>query len=97
MEELKRMLPMIEARGLVKSFKDRAAVDGVTLNIHAGEIYGLVGSDGAGKTTTLRMLVGALRADTGTSAIAGHDLATDTEGSARRSDTYHSASRCTTT
>jgi ABC-2 type transport system ATP-binding protein len=73
------MQPMIEARGLVKSFKDRAAVDGVTLSIDAGEIYGLVGSDGAGKTTTLRMLVGALKADAGTCAIAGHDLATDTE------------------
>lgn len=74
------MQAMIEARGLVKSFKGRAAVDGVTLSIDAGEIYGLVGSDGAGKTTTLRMLVGALKPDMGTCAVAGHDLATDTEG-----------------
>lgn len=74
------MQPMIEARGLVKSFNDRDAVDGVTLAIDAGEIYGLVGSDGAGKTTTLRMLVGALKADAGTCAIGGHDLATDPEG-----------------
>jgi ABC-2 type transport system ATP-binding protein len=73
------MHSMIEANGLVKSFGPRRAVDGITLNIHAGEIYGLVGSDGAGKTTTIRMLVGALRADSGTCSIAGFDLNANTE------------------
>ena len=68
---LKGMLPMIDARGVVKSFGD-PAVDGVTLKIQAGEIYGLVGSDGAGKTTTMRMLVGALKRS-GQCAIAGYD------------------------
>lgn len=71
---------MIDARGLKKSFRGRVAVDGVTLSVAAGEIYGLVGSDGAGKTTVLRMLVGALKADAGTCAIAGCDLAVDPEG-----------------
>ena len=70
---------MIEARGLVKSFGEHRAVDGVTLGIKTGEIYGLVGSDGAGKTTTIRMLVGALKADAGVCSIAGYDVSTRTE------------------
>ena len=70
---------MIAASGLVKSFGRRRAVDGISLDVRAGEIYGLVGSDGAGKTTTIRMLVGALKADAGTCSIAGYDLAAKTE------------------
>jgi len=73
------MKTMIEAHGLVKSFGGHRAVDGVTLNIRSGEIYGLVGSDGAGKTTTIRMLVGALKADGGACSVAGYDLAKETE------------------
>ena len=74
------MLTMIEAKGLVKKFNERAAVNGVDLSIRTGEIYGLVGSDGAGKTTLIRMLVGALKADGGTCSVGGCDLATKTEG-----------------
>jgi len=70
---------MIQASGLRKSFGGKLAVDGVSLSIASGEIYGLVGSDGAGKTTTIRMLVGALKIDDGWCAIAGHDLQTHTE------------------
>lgn len=70
---------LIEARGLVKNFGDIRAVDGLTLRVRAGEIYGLVGPDGAGKTTALRLLVGALRPDEGTARVAGHDLRTATE------------------
>jgi len=70
---------MIEANGLVKSFEGNRAVDGVSLSVDSGEIYGLVGSDGAGKTTTIRMLVGALKADAGACSVAGYDLATKTE------------------
>ena len=73
------MRPMIEARDLVKRYGGRPAVDRVSLSIHAGEIYGLVGPDGAGKTTTIRMLVGALKADEGVCSVAGYDLATRTE------------------
>jgi ABC-2 type transport system ATP-binding protein len=70
---------LIHAIGIKKSFHNRRqaaslpAVDGVDLRIHAGEIYGLVGSDGAGKTTTLRLLVGALKLDAGEISIAGYD------------------------
>ena len=76
---------LIEANGLHKSFRSRQsggsihAVDGVDLHIPAGEIYGLVGSDGAGKTTTLRLLVGALKLDAGQAAIDGFDIQQQTE------------------
>jgi ABC-2 type transport system ATP-binding protein len=54
-------------------------VDGVSLEIPAGEIYGLVGADGAGKTTTMRLLVGALKADSGQAEICGYDIERQTE------------------
>ncbi|MRB00265.1 ATP-binding cassette domain-containing protein, partial [Bacillus thuringiensis] len=46
----------VEAEGLVKTFGDNRAVDGVNLNVRAGTIYGVLGPNGAGKTTTIRML-----------------------------------------
>lgn len=75
---------LIQATGLVKSFHSRRtgsviAVDGVDLQVRAGEIYGLVGSDGAGKTTTIRLLVGALKMDAGQVTIAGFDIQKQTE------------------
>lgn len=70
---------MIEAKGLVRSFGKVKAVDNVSLLIQPGEIYGLVGADGAGKTTTLRLLVGALRADAGSASICGYDIDKKTE------------------
>ena len=65
---------LIQAQGLHKSFGDNHAVNDVSLHIAAGEIYGLVGSDGAGKTTTLRLLVGALHADAGQIEVGGYDV-----------------------
>jgi ABC-2 type transport system ATP-binding protein len=65
---------LVQAVNLKKSFGDTRAVDGVSLQIKPGEIYGLVGSDGAGKTTTMRLLVGALKADSGEVNICGYDL-----------------------
>ena len=70
---------LIDATDLHKSFGDVHAVDGVTLKIEPGEIYGLVGSDGAGKTTTMRLIVGALKADSGQARVAGHDIDKQTE------------------
>jgi ABC-2 type transport system ATP-binding protein len=76
---------LIQATGLKKSFLNRRsraslnAVDGVDLHVRAGEIYGLVGSDGAGKTTTIRLLVGALKMDSGQASIAGFDIQKQTE------------------
>ena len=65
---------LIQATNISKSFGNVHAVDGVSLQISAGEIYGLVGADGAGKTTTMRLLVGALKADVGDVNICGYDL-----------------------
>jgi len=71
---------LVQATGIKKSFSSRReaasipAVDGVDLHIRAGEIYGLVGSDGAGKTTTMRLLVGALKLDAGEISVAGYDI-----------------------
>ncbi len=70
---------LIEALDLRRSFGDVHAVDGVTLKIAPGEIYGLVGSDGAGKTTTMRLIVGALKADSGHCHVAGYDIDKQTE------------------
>jgi ABC-2 type transport system ATP-binding protein len=66
---------LVAGRGLRRSFGDVRAVDGVTVEVRPGEAYGLVGPDGAGKTTTLRLLVGALRPDAGTVEVAGIDMA----------------------
>ncbi len=62
---------LIQAESLSKSFGTVHAVDGVSFSIAEGEIYGLVGSDGAGKTTTLRLLIGILRADAGSATVCG--------------------------
>ena len=69
----------INATNLRKSFGSLRAVDGVSLEIPPGEIYGLVGADGAGKTTTMRLLVGALKADSGQVNICGYDIDRQTE------------------
>ena len=70
---------LIQASDIKKHFGDVQAVDGVSLNIKPGEVYGLVGADGAGKTTTLRLLVGALKADSGQVEICGYDIEKQTE------------------
>jgi len=70
---------LVEATNLHKSFGNVHAVDGVDLNIKAGEIYGLVGSDGAGKTTTMRLLVGALLQDAGEVSVCGYDILKQSE------------------
>jgi ABC-2 type transport system ATP-binding protein len=67
----------VDARDLRRAFGAVRAVDGVTLAVGPGEAYGLVGPDGAGKTTTLRHLVGALRPDGGTVAVGGFDMAAE--------------------
>lgn len=65
----------VEVCKLRRSFGQTAALDEVTLSVSPGEIYGLVGPDGAGKTTTLRLLAGLLDADSGTIRVLGQDPA----------------------
>ncbi|MBN1653513.1 MAG: ABC transporter ATP-binding protein [Deltaproteobacteria bacterium] len=61
----------IEVVGLTRLFGDKLAVDALSLKVSSGEIYGLVGPDGAGKTTTLRMLVGLLKPTRGNARLLG--------------------------
>jgi ABC-2 type transport system ATP-binding protein len=69
----------IAADGLKKSFPGVCAVAGLSFNVQAGEIFGLVGPDGAGKTTTLRMLAGIMSPDSGSATVAGCDVVRDPE------------------
>jgi ABC-2 type transport system ATP-binding protein len=67
-------IPVVEALGLRKTFGDTIAVDHLDLAVLAGEVFGLVGPDGAGKTTTIRMLCGALRPTAGAARVAGYHV-----------------------
>lgn len=68
------MPPAIVLKNLVKEFSGVTAVDGLSFSVERGEIFGLVGPDGAGKTTTMRMLVGVLLPTSGTAEVAGFDI-----------------------
>lgn len=70
---------MIRAEQLTRRFGPVVAVNGVDLAIPKGEVFGLVGPDGAGKTTVLRLLTGLLDADGGRAVVAGFDVAKDPE------------------
>ena len=67
----------IEANGLVKSFGETRAVDGVDLAVRAGSVYGVLGPNGAGKTTTIRMLATLIAPDAGSAKVLGHDVVHD--------------------
>ncbi|MFF1279069.1 ATP-binding cassette domain-containing protein [Streptomyces marokkonensis] len=68
------MAGAIHATGLVKTFGEVRAVDGVDLDVPEGGVLGLLGPNGAGKTTTVRLLTTLLRPDAGTASVAGHDV-----------------------
>jgi ABC-2 type transport system ATP-binding protein len=76
--------PVIETHELTKRFKDVVAVDGLTLEIQAGEIFGLLGPDGAGKTTTLRLMSAIMDPTSGWAKVAGFDTVTEPEPIKRR-------------
>jgi ABC-2 type transport system ATP-binding protein len=69
------MEKLIQAKNLTKKFSGTKAVDNMSLQVRAGEIYGLVGPDGAGKTTMLRLLCGALNPDSGEVIVCGRIMA----------------------
>jgi ABC-2 type transport system ATP-binding protein len=66
--------PLIEMRQLVKRYGEKVAVDGVSLEVHGGEIFGFLGPNGAGKTTTIKVIVGLLQPTSGTVRVGGHDV-----------------------
>ncbi len=67
--------PVIEVQGLVKRFGAFAAVDGLSIAIAQGEIFGILGPNGSGKTTTIRILCGLMDPTEGTAIVAGADVA----------------------
>jgi ABC-2 type transport system ATP-binding protein len=66
--------PAVEARSLVRRFGDDAALDDVTFEVKPGELYGVIGPDGSGKTTLFRILVTLLLPDAGTARVLGRDV-----------------------
>jgi ABC-2 type transport system ATP-binding protein len=71
--------PVVQTSGLSRDFKRSRAVDGLDLSVARGELFGLVGPDGAGKTTTLRLLAGLLDISAGDAHVAGFSLRDDAE------------------
>ena len=74
----------IAARDLTRRFGQFVAVDHVSFDVREGEIFGFLGSNGAGKSTTIRMLCGLLRPTSGSATVGGIDVAVDPEGVKRR-------------
>ena len=74
----------IEVRGLTRRFGAFTAVDHVSFDVHKGEIFGFLGSNGAGKSTTIRMLCGLLRPSSGNATVGGVDVARDPEAVKQR-------------
>ncbi len=69
---------------LYKSFGSRLILNGITLSVNEGEIFGFLGPNGSGKTTTIKLMLGLLRLDQGTISICGHDVRTDFETAMER-------------
>src|SRR5438309_8899192 len=74
----------IEVRHLTRRFGQFVAVDDVSFDVRRGEIFGFLGSNGAGKSTTIRMLCGLLKPSSGSASVGGVDVTRDPEGVKRR-------------
>lgn len=69
----------IRAKDLTRAFGAFVAVDRISFDVSAGEVFGFLGANGAGKTTAIRMLIGLLAPTGGTARVAGHDVFTESE------------------
>jgi ABC-2 type transport system ATP-binding protein len=78
------MRPAIEVRGLTRRFGSFVAVDTLSFAVEPGEVFGFLGANGAGKSTTIRMLCGLLKPTSGTASVGGIDVGRDPEGVKRR-------------
>src|ERR1700712_4637714 len=74
----------VEARGLVNHYGDLEAVRGVDLEIEAGEVFGFLGPNGVGKSTTVRMLTTLLSITRGSAFVAGVDVAREPDAARRK-------------
>lgn len=84
MEDPKVPQEAIDVRGLTRKFGDFVAVNDLSFSVKPGEIFGFLGANGAGKSTTIRMLCGLLRPTSGTALVGGIDVGRDPEGVKRR-------------
>jgi len=73
--DARQIAPIFQLDELTKRFGDTTAVDRVSLSVGAGEVVGLIGANGSGKTTTMRMLLGLIRPTSGSARIAGGEVA----------------------
>ena len=69
----------IQVKDLTRTFGNFTAVDHISFEVNAGEVFGFLGANGAGKTTAMRMLIGLLQPSAGTARVAGYDVARETE------------------
>ena len=69
----------IDVKDLTRKFGAFTAVDRITFEVKAGEVFGFLGANGAGKTTAIRMLIGLLQPSSGSARVAGYDIASETE------------------
>src|SRR4030095_861419 len=76
--------PAISVKKLTRRFGEFVAVDNVSFDVARGEIFGFLGSNGAGKSTTIRMLCGLLKPTSGTALVGGIDVTRDPEAVKRR-------------
>lgn len=76
--------PLVEVRALTRRFGEVVAVDALDFGVDRGELFGIVGPDGAGKTTTLRMLAGVMRPTSGEIRLLGESLVADPEAAKHR-------------
>ena len=65
---------LLTVEGLVRAYRGRRVVDGVSIHVNAGEIVGLLGPNGAGKTTSFNMIVGLVRPDAGSVRLMDRDM-----------------------
>lgn len=70
---------VIAVKNLTKRFGDFLAVDAISFEVKAGEIFGFLGANGAGKTTAMKMLIGISKPSSGEAMVAGFDVYTQTE------------------
>ena len=78
------MTQAIEAHELTRRFGDFTAVNRITFEVEPGEVFGFLGANGAGKTTAIRMLIGALAPTSGSATVAGYDIRTQADQVRRR-------------
>src|SRR5215475_4980771 len=74
----------IDVKGLTKRFGTKTAVDHIDIAVPSGQVWGFLGPNGSGKTTTIRMLCGLLRADAGEGTVLGLNFHTDSEAIKRQ-------------